>query len=228
MVAVKTVLFDAGGVLLDLDYAYLVRLVEARECGTTVEALARAEAVARRTIHERVRDGGTVGEAWRDYFRAMLGTVRVPPELHEEIIDTLWDAHLRVGLWTVPILGAVEVLQEIKRLGLTTGVVSNAEGRVERDLRAAGYEGLLDAVVDSHYVGVEKPDPKIFRIALERVGGVPEATVFVGDLPAVDVEGARAAGITPVLLDRHDLYPEVGVTRLRSLEELPAWISANG
>lgn len=226
MASLSAVLFDAGGVLLDLDYAYLVRLVEARQCETTPEALSRAEALARRAIHERVQGGGGVGEAWRDYFRAMLGTARIPPELHEEIIDTLWEAHQRVGLWTVAVPGAREVLRELRRRGLSTGVVSNAEGKVERDLEAAGFGGLLDVVVDSHHVGVEKPHPHIFRVALERVGASPEAAVFVGDVPSVDVEGAKAAGIFPVLVDRHDLYPDVAVPRLRSLEELPGWIAS--
>jgi putative hydrolase of the HAD superfamily len=226
MASVSAVLFDAGGVLLDLDYAYLVRLVEARNCETTTEALARAEAIARKAIHERVRGGGAAGEAWRDYFRVVLGTVRIPPELHEEIIDTLWEAHLRVGLWTAPIPGAKQVLEELRRRGLATGVVSNAEGNVARDLDAAGFGGLLDVVVDSQEVGVEKPDPRIFEIALERLGAAAEAAVFVGDVPAVDVEGAKAAGIVPVLVDRHDLYSDLDVARLRSLEELPSWIAS--
>jgi putative hydrolase of the HAD superfamily len=82
---------------------------------------------------------------------------------------------------------------------------------------------MFETVVDSSLVGVEKPDPQIFRIALERMGLGPEHAVFCGDLPAVDVEGARAAGLRPVLLDRHDLYPEI-CPRVRSLTELPAML----
>ena len=54
------------------------------------------------------------------------------------------------------------------------------------------------------------------------MGVGPETTIYVGDLPAVDVEGARAAGLAPVLLDRHDLYPDVTVAaRMSSIRELP-------
>ncbi|HVQ35234.1 MAG TPA: HAD hydrolase-like protein, partial [Candidatus Bathyarchaeia archaeon] len=63
-------------------------------------------------------------------------------------------------------------------------------------------------------------------IALERMGLEPERTLFLGDVPAVDVAGARAAGLTAVLLDRHDLYGDVDAPRLRSITELPAWLSA--
>jgi HAD superfamily hydrolase (TIGR01509 family) len=109
-------------------------------------------------------------------------------------------------------------------MGFRLGVVSNAEGRVERDLESAGFAGLLDTVVDSHLVGVEKPDPRIFGIALERLGASAATAVFLGDVPSIDVAGARAAGIAPLLLDRHDLYAEIDAPRLRSLEELPSWL----
>jgi putative hydrolase of the HAD superfamily len=221
-----TVLFDAGGVLLDLDYAFLKRLLDARHVPTTVAALAESESIARTTIDRRVREGGRSSEAWRDYFRILLTRVGTPPEGTEEIIDTLAEAHQRVGLWTVAIEGAVATVRALKEAGHRLGVVSNAEGRVERDLLGAGYAGLFETVVDSHVVGVEKPDPAIFRIAMERMNVTPGTAIFIGDVPAVDVAGARAAGLTAVLLDRHDLYADVDVPRLRSIEELPAWLAS--
>jgi len=221
-----TVLFDAGGVLLDLDYAFLKRLLEARHVHTTVSELSASESIARTTIDRRVREGGRSSEAWRDYFRILLTRVGAPPEGTEEIIDTLAEAHQRVGLWTVAIEGAVATVRALKDAGHRLGVVSNAEGRVERDLDGAGYAGLFETVVDSHLVGFEKPDPEIFRIALERMSVGPETAVFLGDVPAVDIVGARAAGLTAVLLDRHDLYATVDAPRLRSIAELPDWLSA--
>jgi putative hydrolase of the HAD superfamily len=224
----RTLLFDAGGVLLDLDYAFLRRLLARHGCETTRDALGRAEAHARTEIHRRVRGGGRVGDAWRDYFRVVLAEVGARRESFEEIVDQLWEAHQRVGLWTVAIDGTPEALRRLKARGYRMAVVSNAEGRVAQDLEAAGYDGLFETVVDSFLVGIEKPDPAIFRIALERIGEPPESAVFLGDVPAVDVEGARAAGIAPVLLDRHDLYTEVDAPRLRSIEEFEAWLSAPG
>lgn len=221
---VETVLLDAGGVLLDLDYPYLRRLLEARGRDAPVEALAAGEALARKEVQRRVHDGDRVADVWRDYFHVLLSHAKVPGKLHREIIDTLWEANHRVGLWTTPIPGAVESVRELKRRGYRLGVVSNAEGKVARDLDAAGFTGLFETVVDSHLVGVEKPDPRIFEIALERMSGRPETAVYLGDLPAVDVAGARAAGIAPLLLDRHDLYPDAGAPRLRSIAELPDWL----
>lgn len=222
---VITVLFDAGGVLLDLDYSFLERLLRARHVHTTIEALSASESIARTTIDRRVREGGRSSEAWRDYFRILLTRVGAPPSETEEIIDTLAEAHQRVGLWTVAIDGAVQTVRTLKEAGHRLGVVSNAEGRVERDLAGAGYAGLFETVVDSHVVGVEKPDPRIFRIAMERMSVHPETAVFLGDVPSIDVVGARAAGLTPVLLDRHDLYASIDVPRLRSIAELPGWLA---
>ena len=218
----ETLLFDAGGVLLDLDYAYLRRLIEARHGEVSLDDLAGYEAAARHEIHRQVMEGGRASETWRDYFRIILSKVGVPVEEWEEIVDSLWEAHQKFGLWTVAIDGAPETIAELKRRGLRIGVVSNAEGRVEHDLEAAGYRGLLETVVDSHLVGVEKPDPEIFRIALKRMKVKPEGAVYVGDLPSVDVAGARAAGLAAVLLDRYDLYPDESVRRIGSIRELPA------
>lgn len=224
----RTILLDAGGVLLDLDYAFLERLLAARQIDAPVAALSEAEAVARTAIDRRVREGGRSGEAWRDYFRILLTRVGTPPEWSEEIIDTLWEAHHRVGLWTAAIDGAVPTVRALKDAGYRIGVVSNAEGRVARDLDNAGYRGLFETVVDSHVVGVEKPDPAIFAIALTTMGAEPDSTVYLGDVPSVDVIGARAAGITAVLLDRHGLYPGADVPRLATITEFPAWLTGSG
>jgi len=217
---VETVLLDAGGVLLDLDFRYVRRLCRAYGVQTTEETLSRFEATARVDVHRAVADGARVSEMWRDYFHFILGHVGVPVDDQPLIIDSLWEAHQKFGLWTVAIEDAVDTVGYLKQSGYRIGVVSNAEGRVAEDLDGAGFKGLFETVVDSHHVGVEKPDPKIFRIAMERMGVKPETTVYVGDVPAVDVEGARAAGLTPLLIDRHNLYEDADVRRLRAIGEL--------
>jgi len=222
---VETVLLDAGGVLLDLDYPYVKRLIEARRVTVDEPTLSRYEALARREVNHQVHRGGSTGGAWRDYFHIILGRAGVNGDIQPAVIDSLWEAHQRFGLWTVAIEGAPELVRTLKNQGYRLGVVSNAEGRVEQDLNAAGYSGLFETVVDSHHVGVEKPDPRIFEFALERMGVPADTAVFLGDVPAVDVAGAEAAGLTPLLLDRHELYPEVHVPRLRHIRELEEWLA---
>ncbi len=220
----EAVLLDAGGVLIDLDYRYLQRLIEPVHRVVAESELSHAESLARREINRSVGDDEDVSSRWRDYFHTILGNVGVAGDLHPPLIDSLWEAHQRVGLWTVAVEGALEVVSELKRRGFRLGVVSNAEGTVARNLDDAGFTGLFETVVDSHLVGVMKPDPAIFRIALERMSLKADGAVFVGDMPAIDVEGARAAGIVPILLDRHDLHTEVASARIRSLDELPGLV----
>jgi putative hydrolase of the HAD superfamily len=85
----------------------------------------------------------------------------------------------------------LEALKQRYRLG----VVSNFYGNLEAVCHSAGLASLFSAMVDSHCVGAEKPDPAIFRAALETLCAVPETTVFVGDSLRRDREGARRAGM---------------------------------
>ncbi|HKZ75650.1 MAG TPA: HAD family hydrolase, partial [Actinomycetota bacterium] len=68
----------------------------------------------------------------------------------------------------------------------------------------------------------EKPDPRIFELAMERAGVSPERSVYVGDNPEFDVDPAAAVGMFPVLIDRRDRFPDAPGVRITSLEGLPA------
>jgi len=84
-------------------------------------------------------------------------------------------------------------------------------------------------VAISGKLGVAKPDPAIFRWALQEAGADPAGTVHVGDQPVNDVAAARAVGLTPVLIDRFARYPEPnGAYRIESLQGLIALVSGNG
>ena len=75
------------------------------------------------------------------------------------------------------------------------GIVSNFYGNLEAVCESAGLCSFFKVMVDSHCVGAEKPDPAIFRVALERLGATPEKTVFIGDSLRRDREGARRMGM---------------------------------
>jgi putative hydrolase of the HAD superfamily len=220
----RTILLDAGGVLLDLDYLHLAGMLQERGCTCSPEDLSLYEACARIEIENKVRNGGRTSDAWRGYFLTILEKAGLAGSQRDGLVDELWAINRDLGLWVKPIQGARDAVRRLREEGYRVGVVSNAEGRVEQDLDAAGYSGLFDTVVDSHRVGVEKPDPAIFAIALDRIGSDPATTLFAGDVPAVDVAGARMAGIEPVLVDRHDLFTQVDVPRIRSVADLPDWL----
>jgi len=102
-------------------------------------------------------------------------------------------------LWSEPTPSARRTIDALRRAGIAIVVVTNSDGHAEENLRASGFGGL--PVVDSTVVGIAKPDPRIFEIALTRIGAAAQEAVHVGDMVSTDVAGARATGITPIHFD---------------------------
>jgi putative hydrolase of the HAD superfamily len=99
-------------------------------------------------------------------------------------------------------------------------VVSNANGRIHATMERVGLSRHFDLVLDSHLEGVEKPDPRLFALALERSGATAATTLHVGDFHCIDVVGARAAGLQAALLDPLGLHPDADCLRVRSMGDL--------
>lgn len=117
----------------------------------------------------------------------------------------------------------LEALGKCYRLG----VVSNFYGNLEAVCNGASLGSLFAVLVDSHCVGVEKPDPAIFHAALKALRATPETTVFVGDSLRRDREGARRAGLrfiwmVPPGVEAAEAQPPVehAVTDLRDLVKI--------
>ncbi len=110
---------------------------------------------------------------------------------------------------------------KLKERGLTIGVLTNMDQDMLPLSKKLGLEQYVDLFVTSGEIGADKPKPQIFLAAMERSGVQPSQAVHVGDQYAVDVVGARAVGIKPLLIDRNDFSPEVtDCPRLRSLTEI--------
>ncbi|NVO84506.1 HAD family hydrolase [Hymenobacter terrestris] len=120
-----------------------------------------------------------------------------------------------------PMTGALALLQRLKpdfRIGVVT---NNRTSEQEEKLDFLGMSGLVDALITSEAVGVLKPDPAIYHVALQRLQARPAETVMVGDNWVADVVGAQAAGIRPVWLNRGgSVAPVPAVAELNSLEPL--------
>jgi len=209
---VTAVLFDAGGVLLRLDYAAIAARAAEHGFPLAAETLAHAEAGARRAIDARAaRHGAVPGtDATRvpDYFDDVLAAAGVPDAARANLVPRLRADHRADNLWRVPLDGVRETLATLRGAGLRTGVVSNADGRIAGLLERTGLAGSFEVVLDSHFEGVEKPDPEIFRRALARLGVGAAQAVFVGDIWSIDVEGSRAAGLRPILMDATGGYAD--------------------
>lgn len=114
----------------------------------------------------------------------------------------------------------IPTLESVKLAGLTVGLISNFEDWLEDMLLEMKVGGMFDVMVISGKEGIEKPDPAIFQMALDRSGIAPHEAVYVGDHPKIDAQGARDAGMTGILIDRKGRYPAFEGHRIEGLSEL--------
>lgn len=115
---------------------------------------------------------------------------------------------------------AIPALEAIKAAGITVGLISNFEDWLEGMLIEMEIAHVFDLMVISGKEGVEKPDARIFKIALDRAGISAEESMYVGDHPRVDAEGSAAVGMTGVLIDRKGRNRDFDGTRIETLYEL--------
>jgi putative hydrolase of the HAD superfamily len=219
------VLLDAGFTLTFPDAGVIARHAAAAGVVVRADALARVEDDVRGELARFPWASTPAQQATRprtagaDFFRRMLELAGATADAAtlDHAATAIWDRHLEHNVWCRVGAGVEASLVRLRAAGLRLAVVSNSEGTVEAMLNAVGLGRYLETVVDSWMVGVAKPDPGIFRIALERLGVAAASAVMVGDVPAVDIEGARAAGIPAVLLDPLNLHAAIDVPRVPDL-----------
>ncbi len=219
---IASILFDVGNTLHHLDLEYIAATVSRLHHPVEVRQVAVAEYAAKRAIDEmfRARAGGDDGSRQLSYYESILAALGVASEKWEEILAALKAENQRASLWRVMHPATPAVLQCLRQRGFTLAVVSNADGRVAAAIAEKGTAHHFQAIIDSHVVGVEKPDPRIFQLAMDACGMAAASTLYVGDIYEIDVRGARAAGLTPVLLDTLDLYGPLDCLKIQTLEEL--------
>ena len=212
------VLFDAGNTLVFLDYARLARAIGSAmqlpltEAGLRQHAGAAARAMEEGRLTDRER--GTA------FLLTLFERAGVPSSRTDELKAALLELHRVAHLWGATVPGTLAALGRLRDAGVRLAVVSNSDGRAATALAAGGLLDLFEFVIDSGEVGVEKPDPRIFRIALDRLGLQASDVLYVGDLYEVDVVGARAAGLDVVLLDASGEHAGRDVRTVRSIAEL--------
>src|SRR5262245_38522695 len=222
MNGISTVLFDVGNTLRHLDHAFVAAVITRHAHAVEALELARAEYHGKAAVDAefRARRSGNDTTRQRPYLDAIMDALGVAESARAMIEAELRAENTRDTWWRVMHNGTPAVLETLCARGYTLGVVSNADGRVAASLDACGIAPHFKVVIDSHVVGVEKPDPRIFRLALEACGARADEAVFIGDIYEIDIVGARNAGIRPFLLDPLGLYGEVDCDRIDSLTRL--------
>ena len=223
----SAVIFDAGGTLLHMPRpreAILRDLCAEMGLAITAEQSVRACLASERYYVRHYLDySGDQGEFWRRYHGEALRDLGIPDPTGERA-DRLSHGFGLAGVWQ-PYPEAAEVCRGLKALGIRLGVLSNGPATVKDLLSQAGLLAFFDAVLASQSVGIEKPDPRIFRLMLERLGIAAEEALFVGDLYEIDVLGARGAGLEAVLIDREGASSAADCPTIRDLHGLLPFVS---
>lgn len=223
------VIFDAGGVFLLPDPTVLAPLLAYHGGTGSVDDCRRAH-YAGMAAKSAV---GADEAFWHEYDLAYVRAAGVRADAEAAAVREL-SMTRNAYTWRWPIPESVGALRALSDRGVPIGVVSNASGQIEEVLRASGVCQVGDGplvpvrvVVDSHLVGVAKPDPRIFDHALGHFDGIERSRIaYVGDSVTMDVGGAVAAGLHPVLLDPYDDHAGASFDRIHSLDELLGSVSA--
>jgi putative hydrolase of the HAD superfamily len=218
------ILFDVGGTLLHVARDPQLRAIERVRHLGEIDAAAFARGV-RQAVEEWRLNGGAPQEedrptTWEAHYRRALTLVAFQGDIGAAA--QIMEATFLLDEWEVfddvPL-----ALQNIQSHGVRLGVISNWPATLEQTLARAALGVHFEVVIGSAAVGYAKPHPEIFRLAAARLGVNPSCVLYVGDSMEHDVNGARAAGMEVVLLDRTGRHPDYA-PRLSSLSELPAFL----
>lgn len=194
--------------------------------GLTVDMMevSRATRSLMAEVEERQKEGFTFSDHpeksrrfWLDFYSRLVGELGyrggdgLPWELYRVFSDPeRYDAYP----------DAREAVSGLRERGFRLGLISNFEPWLEGLLARLGLADYFSVLVISGKEGIEKPHPRLFGIALERVGAHPGECLHVGDSPNSDYRGAREVGMRAVLLDRWGRHPFFPGERISDLREL--------
>jgi HAD superfamily hydrolase (TIGR01549 family) len=179
-------------------------------------------------------DDERINDYWRRYHEVMLDRLGV--EARREMLDRILASQFASDSWE-PYPDVEPMLSAVRELGgVRIGIVSDWGSNLRGILAELGLDRHLDFVLPSGAVGIAKPNPDFYRLALDRVGVDPADGLMVGDSYRADIQGAWSAGMDAVWLDRHegmsitpaDEPAPTDVRRVRSLDELPEIVRAGG
>jgi putative hydrolase of the HAD superfamily len=220
---IDTICLDAGGTLVWPNWQRVSDELGAHGIDADAASLAAADPRVRRSLDERhlIASSSDQSRAW-NFFEAVLTTagVELSPGARRALAG-LEEYQRTTNIWERVPEFVAPTLAELRRRGYKLVVVSNANGTVRRAFQRIGLFDLVDVIVDSAEEGFEKPDRRLFDVALGLAGAQHSRALHVGDIYHIDVAGARAAGLTPVLVDEANLYADADCCRISSIAELP-------
>jgi len=157
-------------------------------------------------------------DAYREGLES-LPLVAGDNHLVRRLANTIYDAYADPIHWRA-FPDVVPTLDALAAAGIRMGVVSDWGHSLDAILLGLELSPYFEFLIASARVGMSKPHPGVFELALARTGAEPDGVLYVGDTYVKDVLGARAAGITPVLLDRSGQLPRMDCRAISDLTHL--------
>lgn len=195
--------------------------------GVTVAARTLEQSIesAKADYEQYLAAGGSHDQGWFEWMSALLRHAGAPSDEINELVTELRSNHDELNLWRRVRPTTVAALERLQKANIQLGVISNSEGSIAQLLETVGLAHFFETIVDSHVEGVDKPDRRIFDIALERLGARAATSLYVGDVHRVDVIGARNAGLRAILIDGYGHHPQYNeAPKIADLQELAdAW-----
>lgn len=219
---VRTVFFDAGNTLVYLDLAWIAERLASDGWDIDEDRLFYGQSVAayeatRMALLKRYR---TDAHRLLPYFSRVLELAGIPKDFTRDCANILVEEHRSSVLWRVVPDFVPHTLRELRRRGYMLGVISNTDGRLKGLLDKHGLSPYFTCIIDSSVVGIEKPSAGIFRFALDAAETNPQKCVYVGDIFAIDIAGARRVGMTGILIDPLSLHGEFDCIRVANLPDI--------
>jgi HAD superfamily hydrolase (TIGR01509 family) len=214
----RALFFDAGNTLLFPDTERTLAPLIARGIRPTEDQLRTAERAVREYRDHHTGSSNPNHSYWNVYFDQLFSTLGLAsdPDLQQELIAS---SH-RSTNWRRILPGTRDTLLGLKQQ-YRLAVISNSDGGIQDALSAAGIADCFECIVDSAHVGVEKPDPAIFRAGFDALQVNPGESLYIGDVYAIDVLGARSVGMRAILIDPFRVCDHQDCPRISSLSELP-------
>jgi putative hydrolase of the HAD superfamily len=191
-----------------MDYAAIAAELTRQGVGAGAEAVQRAEWRARVLLDDHVfartaaaASTETQSTATRYMAYVLEGLGVTDRDIIEKVAAWRQSFNPPNGVWTSRDPQALDAIALVRSRGLRAAAISNSNGSVRSVLDAVGVAAHLDFVLDSGEVGIEKPDRRIFDLALARAGITADEAAYIGDFYTIDARGAGAAGWRAVLLD---------------------------
>jgi HAD superfamily hydrolase (TIGR01549 family) len=229
---IRAVFMDAGNTLVFPRLEELAQDLTAQGYPASVEDFHAAERAGKQKLDEwlwpQIRKGDVPKTIdpyyWGEYLHALMVRIKAPEAEWPRLTRRVADGFRAITLWSRVLPDTPPLLATLQAQGYHLGVISNSVGTMEEQLVRVGLRPYFETVLDSAVVGVEKPHPGIFRLALERAGVTGSEAVFVGDTNATDIGGAQLAGLQGILMDRVNAYPHADCPRINSLSEVERFL----